>query len=71
MTIDAQTMLDMVRSQLNWLEREILILRQALGEASPKSTPSRTIESLRGIWADVTFGEEDFKASRLELPDNL
>lgn len=70
MTIDAQVMLDMMRQQLNWIEREMFLLRQMLNQPASKETPP-TFESLRGIWAGVVFDEEDFQASRLRLPEGL
>ena len=71
MSIDAQVMLNMIRQQLNWLERELAMLHQALGQPSPQDTPPPTFESLRGIWAGAIFNEEDFQASRLRLPEGL
>ena len=71
MSIDAQVMLNMIRQQLNWLERELAMLHQTLGQPSPKDLPPPTFESLRGVWAGVTFNEEDFQASRLRLPEGL
>ena len=71
MSMDAQVMLDMIRQQLNWLERELAMLHQTLGQLSPKDMPLPTFESLRGVWAGVIFNEEDFQASRLRLPEGL
>ncbi len=71
MTIDAQLMLTLMRQQLLWLEREILLLQEKIAQAAPPPNPPRTFESLRGIWAGVVFDEEDFQASRLILPEGL
>jgi hypothetical protein len=71
MTPAVQIKLDMLRTQLTWLEREIAVLRQTLAETSSAATPTRTFESLRGIWAGVTFSEADIQASRFELPSDL
>ncbi len=71
MSIDAQVMLDMIRQQLNWLERELTLLHQTLSQPSPKDLPPLTFEALRGVWAGVIFNEEDFQASRLRLPEGL
>jgi len=70
MTIDAQVMLDMMRQQLNWIEREMFLLRQVLNQPASKEMPP-AFESLRGIWAGVVFDEEDFQASRIRLPEGL
>ena len=70
MTIDVRTRLDMLRLQLNWIEREMFLLRQMLNQPVPKETPP-TFESLRGIWEGVVFSEEDLQASRLRLPEGL
>ncbi len=71
MTLEAQVRLNLIRQQLNWLERELAMLRQSLDQSSPKETPPPTFESLRGVWAGVIFDEEDFQASRLRLPEGL
>ena len=71
MSIDAQVMLDMLRQQLNWLEREILFLREKMAQSMPPSVPPRIFSSLRGIWAGITVDEEDFEAARLKLPDDV
>ena len=71
MSVDAQVMLNMIRQQLDWLEREVAMLHQTLGQPSYKDMPPSTFESLRGIWAGVIFSEEDFQASRLRLPEGL
>lgn len=70
MALDAKFKLDMMRQQLNWLEREMIILREKLDQTGSEGTPI-PFESLQGIWADVVFTEEDFKSSRLQLPENL
>lgn len=69
--LDPQVWLDVVRLQLNWLEREIAILRQAIGQPQSSAALPRTFQSLRGIWAGVVVSDQDFKASRITLPDNL
>ncbi len=71
MSVNAQAMLNMIRQQLNWLEREVAMLHQTLGQPSSKDMPPPTFESLRGIWAGVIFDEEDLQASRLRLPEGL
>lgn len=71
MSVDAQVMLNMIRQQLSWLEREVAMLHQTLAQPSHKDMPPPTFESLRGIWAGVVFSEEDFQASRLKLPEGL
>lgn len=70
MALDAKFKLDMMRQQLNWIEREMLILRGKLNQPGSDGTPI-SFESLQGIWADVVFNEDDFKSSRLQLPENL
>ncbi len=71
MTIEAQVRLNLIRQQLNWLERELAMLRQTLDQSLPKDAPPPTFESLRGVWAGVVFDEEDLQASRLRLPEGL
>ena len=71
MTLDTQVMLNLIRQQLNWLEGEILFLRERIAQAAPASPPTRTFSSLRGIWAGITVNEEDFEAARLKLPDEV
>lgn len=70
MTMEAQVTLDMIRIQLNWLEREMLALRQAIGHRSISEKP-RSFESLRGIWQDITISDEDILKSRLTLPKDI
>jgi hypothetical protein len=71
MSKDVQVMLNMIRQQLNWLERELAMLHQALGQpSSPESSPP-TFESLGGVWAGVSFSDEDLQASRLRMPQGL
>jgi hypothetical protein len=70
-TLDTQVRLDMVRLQLNWLEREIAILRQAMVQPQSPAVFPRTFQSLRGAWAGVVVSDQDFKVSRITLPDNL
>jgi len=71
MTIDVRTRLDMLRLQLNWIEREMLSLREQVAQSTPPVAPPRTIRSLRGIWAGIAVNEEDFEAARLKLPGDL
>jgi hypothetical protein len=68
--MDAHVMLDMIRQQLNWLERELALLHQTLSQPLPNDPPP-TFEALRGVWAGVIFNEEDFQASRLRLSEGL
>lgn len=68
---DAQLLLDMMQLQLNWLEREITILRQAIRQTEIPNRPRRPFASLRGVWAGVTVSDQDFRAARLTLPEGL
>jgi hypothetical protein len=70
MALDVKFKLDMMRQQLNWIEREMLILREKLNQPGTGVAPI-SFESLQGIWAEVVFNEDDFKSSRLQLPENL
>lgn len=70
---DAQLRLDMMRLQLNWLEQEMVMLRRSLNQPeSPVSPPTgANFSTLSGVWAGVDISEEDFRASRLTLSENL
>jgi hypothetical protein len=70
MGVENHVMLDILRQQLNWIEREILLLRKTLEQLPPQEPPP-TFESLRGVWAGVVFDAEDLQASRLTLPEDL
>lgn len=69
-TLNTQAQLDLMRLQLQWLEREIALLQQTLPAPTNPST-LRTFQSLRGVWAGITVSDDDFRAARLTLPDNL
>ena len=71
MSKDVQVMLNMIRQQLNWLERELAMLNQALGQPSSQGTLPPTFEALGGVWAGVIFSDEDLQASQLRLPQGL
>ena len=68
---DLRLRLEMIQMQLTRLEREMVLLRQALGGSDVPSTAQRSFESLRGIWSGVVFDEQDIRASRLQLPEGL
>jgi len=71
-TLDAQAQLELIRLQLQWLEREMAMLQETLHASAPATPPaSRTFKSLRGVWAGVVVSEADFRTARLTLPDNL
>ena len=69
--LDARLLLDMMQLQLNWLEREMALLRQTIGQSEAATAPRRTFASLRGAWAGVIVSDPDFKAARLTLPESL
>ena len=70
--LDTQAQLELMRLQLQWLERELAMLQQTLHATAPGAPYSpRTFKSLRGVWAGVIVSDEDFRAARLTLPDNL
>jgi hypothetical protein len=70
-TLDVQVLLDMVRLQLNWLEREMATLRQVIGQEEKPSAPRRTFKSLRGVWAGIVVSDQDFEAACITLPEDL
>jgi hypothetical protein len=71
MTADVQIRLNMMRQQLLWLEREMVLLQAQIAQSASSSNPERTFESLRGIWMGVAFDEEDIQTSRLKLSEEL
>ena len=72
-TLDTQAQLELMRLQLQWLEREMAMLQRTLQASTPAAVlpPTRTFKSLRGAWAGVVVSGNDFRAARLTLPDNL
>lgn len=69
--LDAKVLLDMMRLQLNWLERQMAALQQVLHQGEKPATSQRTFKSLRGAWAGVVVSEEDLEAARITLPGYL
>ena len=70
-TLDAKVLLDMMRLQLNWLERQMVALQQMIHQGEKPAAAQRTFRSLRGAWAGVVVSEEDFEAARITLPEDL
>ncbi len=68
---ETHLLLDMMQMQFSWLEREMNILRQMIRQSSTKAEQPRTFASLRGVWQGVVVSEEDFKTSRLTIPEEL
>lgn len=68
--IDLQTRLDQLQQQIKWIERELLYLRTHVAQAAPPSDAA-SFESLRGVWQEVVFNDEDFQISRWQLPEGL
>ncbi len=70
---DAQLRLDMIRLQLNWLEQEMVMLRRLLSQPETPVVPltGANFSALSGVWAGIDISEEDFRASRLTLSENL
>jgi len=66
-----QVLLDMVRLQLNWLEREMATLQQVIRHEEKPPVPRRTFKSLRGAWAGIVVSERDFETARITLPEDL
>lgn len=69
--LDVQVLLDMMRLQLNWLEREMTTLRQVIHREEKPSISRRTFKSLRGVWAGIVVSDRDFEAARITLPEDL
>ena len=69
--MDIQTRLDHLQQQVQWIEREILYLRMQVAKTAPSTEPPHSFEALRGIWEEAAFNEEDFQASRWQLPEEL
>jgi hypothetical protein len=70
-TTEAQLRLDFMRLQLNWLEREMLMLRKTLSQTATPAQPTRNFAALRGAWAGIVVSEQDIAAARLALPEGL
>ncbi len=68
---DARLLMDMVRLQLNWLEREMTALQQVLNADTSQLAPQRSFKSLRGAWAGIVVSEDDFRAACFTLPEDL
>ena len=72
-TFDAHLLLDLIRLQINWLEREMIMLQKIIrpGVLSADSSSPRGFSALRGVWTGIAVSEQDFKAARLTLPETL
>ena len=69
--MDLQTRLDQLQQQVKWIERELRYLRMQVAQTAPSTDSPRTFEALQGIWEGVAFNDEDFQASRWQLPEGL
>ena len=69
--LDARVLLDMMRLQLNYLEREMLTLQRTMPASDTLPTARPTFAALRGAWAGVIVTEQDLQAARLALPEGL
>ncbi len=70
-TLDAKLLLDMMRLQLNWLERQMIALQQMIHQGEKPAAVQRPFRSLRGAWAGIVVSEEDFEAARIAFPEDL
>lgn len=70
MSVDAELTLEMMRVQLYWLEREMTTLRRLIDQVETSQT-TEPFEKLEGVWRGSDFSEDDFKASRLTVPEDL
>lgn len=69
--LDVQVFLDMVRLQLNWLEREMVTMQQLIRQEEKSPIRRRTFKSLRGAWARIEVSDQDFEAARITLSEDL
>jgi len=69
--MDLQMRLDQLQQQVRWIDRELHYLRKQIIQVAPSTDPLPTFESLRGVWQGAVFNEEDFQASRWQLPRQL
>jgi acyl carrier protein phosphodiesterase len=67
---DSRILMDMIRLQLNWLEREMAVLQQSMSQQA-RQIPRPSFKSLRGAWAGIDVSEDDFRSARFTLPDDL
>jgi len=69
--LEVQVFLDMVRLQLNWLEREMAAMQQLIREEGKSPSSQRTFKELRGVWDGIEVSDQDFEAARITLPEDL